>query len=59
MSHTLYYFLIMFWQGYQPAGYICAGMFVKVCIYFYILRRHEIFAQLPENIKHMGKYSTL
>ena len=32
---------------------------VKVCYYFHILWRRAVFAQLPENTAHLGKYSTL
>ena len=32
---------------------------VKVCLYFHILWRRAILARLPENIAHLGKYSTL
>ena len=32
---------------------------VKVCYYFHILWRRAVFAQLPENTAHFGKYSTL
>ena len=32
---------------------------VKVCYYFHILWHRAVFAQLPENTAHLGKYSTL
>ena len=45
---------------YLPLLYfVWAKSKVKVCFYFHILWCRTVFAQLLENIAHLGKHSTL